>query len=109
LMAGVPSGIVELPVEWILDDFPYFGMDRQSSLRPYTPPSHVLEIWRAEFDKAYDEGTLFILTMHPHIIGHRSRIVILESLIRHMRARTGVWFATDEAIASAVRPRVDSQ
>ncbi len=104
LMAGVATGIVELPVEWIMDDFPYFGMDRQSSLRPYTPPDEVFAIWRAEFDKAYEEGTVFILTMHPHIIGHRSRIAILERLIRHMRSRPGVWFATHEEIARWVQP-----
>ena len=36
---GEPTGIVELPVEWIRDDAVYFYMDRFSSLRPYTPPS----------------------------------------------------------------------
>jgi len=99
LMDGAASGVVELPVEWIADDFPYFGMDRQTTLRPYTTPEQVFTIWRDEFDKAYEEGTMFILTMHPHVIGHRSRIVMLERLIRHMRSRPGVWFATHEEIA----------
>ncbi len=97
------TGIVELPVEWIMDDYPYFGMDRQSAVRPYTQPGDVFDIWRAEFDRAYDEGSLFILTMHPHVIGHRSRIVMLERLIQHMRARQRVWFATHEDIARAAQ------
>jgi len=88
-----------------MDDYPYFGMDRLSTVRPYTQPDDVFNIWRAEFDKAYEEGTLFILTMHPHIIGHRSRIVMLERLIRHIRSHPGVWFATHEEIARAIRPR----
>jgi len=33
---GMPTGIVELPVEWIKDDYPYFGMDRLSPIRPHT-------------------------------------------------------------------------
>jgi peptidoglycan/xylan/chitin deacetylase (PgdA/CDA1 family) len=103
LLEGTPTGIVELPVEWILDDYPYFGMDRQSAIRPHTTPEEVFSIWRAEFDQAYEEGTMFILTLHPHIIGHRSRIVMLERLIQHMRQRPGVWFATHEAIARYVR------
>ena len=41
LVEGQPTGIVELPVEWILDDYPYFGMDRFSTVRPHSPPSHV--------------------------------------------------------------------
>lgn len=104
VLEGEPTGIVELPVEWILDDYPYFGMDRFAGIRPHTTPDEVLGIWRAEFDGAYDEGTLFILTMHPHVIGHRSRIALLERLVEYMRSREGVWFATHEQIARAVRP-----
>jgi peptidoglycan/xylan/chitin deacetylase (PgdA/CDA1 family) len=103
LMNGEATGVVELPVEWIADDFPYFGMDRFSTIRPYTAPEQVYGIWRDEFEKAYEEGTMFILTMHPHVIGHRSRIMMLERLIRHMRSRRGVWFATHEDIARFVK------
>src|SRR5262245_54879875 len=100
---GEPTGIVELPVEWIKDDYPYFGMDRLSTVRPYTAPSLVGEIWRREFDGAYIEGGLLLLTMHPHIIGHRSRLSVLEELIQYMRSRAGVWFATHEDIARYVK------
>jgi hypothetical protein len=37
--------------------------------------------------------------MHPHIIGHRSRMAILEELVRHMKATPGIWFATHEEVA----------
>jgi peptidoglycan-N-acetylglucosamine deacetylase len=100
---GEPTGIVELPVEWIKDDYPYFGMDRLSTVRPHTAPSLVGEIWRREFDGAYVERGLFLLTMHPHIIGHRSRMSVLEELIQHMRSRAGVWFATHEDVARYVK------
>jgi peptidoglycan-N-acetylglucosamine deacetylase len=99
LEEGEPTGMVELPVEWIRDDAVYFNMDRFSSLRPYTPPSAVLEVFKAEFDGAYDEGGLFLLTMHPHIIGHRSRIRLLDELIKYMRSFDGVWFATHAEVA----------
>jgi len=96
---GEPTGIVELPVEWIKDDAPYLNMNRATGLRPYTEPSAVLEIFRAEFEGALAESGLFLLTMHPHIIGHRSRIAILEELVRHMKGVPGVWFATHEEVA----------
>jgi peptidoglycan-N-acetylglucosamine deacetylase len=96
---GEPTGMVELPVEWIRDDAVYFNMDRMSALRPYTPPSAVLEVFKAEFDGAYEEGGLFLLTMHPHIIGHRSRIRLLDELIQYIRTHTGVWFATHAEVA----------
>ena len=39
----------------------------------------VEEIRRIEaLMRAWEEGTLFLLTMHPHASGHRSRIVALE-------------------------------
>jgi len=95
-----PTGIVELPPEWIRDDAPYFNFVRFSALRPYTAPSAVEEIFRAEFDGAYDEGGMFLLTMHPHIIGHRSRIAMLDRLVAHMKSRPGVWFATHAQVAA---------
>ncbi|MEU7787501.1 polysaccharide deacetylase [Amycolatopsis sp. NPDC049159] len=99
---GEPTGIVELPVEWIRDDAPYFMMDRFASLRPYTPPRGVLSIWRDEFDAAYAEGGIFQLTMHPHIIGHRSRIAVLAELLDHIGGHDGVWYATHAQIVDHV-------
>jgi peptidoglycan/xylan/chitin deacetylase (PgdA/CDA1 family) len=94
LLDGEPTGVAELPVEWIRDDAVYFNMNRFAGLRPYTPPQDVHDIFRREFDAAYREGGLFQLTMHPHISGYRSRVWILEELIRHMKAHGDVWFAT---------------
>ncbi|MFD2466307.1 polysaccharide deacetylase family protein [Amycolatopsis silviterrae] len=102
LADGEPTGVVELPVEWIRDDAPYFGMDRFSAQRPYTAPREVLRIWRDEFDVALAEGGLFQLTMHPHIIGHRSRIAILTELLEHIASHDGVWFATHAQVVDYV-------
>lgn len=99
---GKATGVVELPVEWLLEDYPYFGFDRFTSVRPQIAPDDVLSIWTAEFDKAYEEGTLFILTMHPKYTGHRSRIIMLEQLIQHILTRKDVWFATHADIARYV-------
>ena len=96
---GVPTGIVELPPEWIRDDAVYFNMLRFSGLRPYTPPSAVEEIFTAEFDGAWQEQGMFLLTMHPHIMGHRSRLPVLERLIAHIKAKGQCWFATHAQIA----------
>ena len=94
-----PTGIVEVPPEWIRDDAVYFNMDRMSALRPYTAPEAVFDIFRRELEGAHVEGGLFVLTMHPHIIGQRSRIWILEQVIRHAKALGNVWFATHEEVA----------
>jgi peptidoglycan/xylan/chitin deacetylase (PgdA/CDA1 family) len=99
LVSGQPTGVVEVPISWILDDYAYFGGNAG------TPPSPglVLQIFQSEFDAAYEEGGLFVLTMHPHITGHRSRAAALDQLIAHMRSRPNVWFATHEQVARYVR------
>jgi len=65
LLDGQPSGVVELPVEWIRDDAVYFNMNRFAGLRPCTPPADVFDIFRRELDAAYREGGIFQLTLHP--------------------------------------------
>ena len=100
LIDGKPSGVVELPIERILDDFPYFGGNADGS---NPAPAAVLEVFQSEFDVAYDEGGLYVLTMHPHIMGHRSRVALLDRLIQHMKSKPGVWFATHEQVARHVK------
>ena len=107
LQEGRPTGVIELPVEWLLDDYPYFGFSRYSAVRPHIKPMDVFEIWAAEFDKAYEEGTLFVLTMHPKYIGHRSRMVLLEKLIQHILSYEHVWWATHEDIALFVKININ--
>ena len=103
LLEGEPSGVVELPVEWVRDDAVYFMMHRFQSLRPYTSPGDVFDVFRRELDAAYDEGGLFQLTLHPHILGYRSRIWILEELIRLALSKGDVWFATHAEVVAYVK------
>lgn len=103
LAEGEPTGIVEIPVEWIRDDAPYLTMDRYTGARPYMPPRRLVQIWTDEFEHARAEGGVFQLTLHPHVIGHRSRIVVLEELLAHISTREGVWFARHDELARHVR------
>jgi len=100
---GEPTGFVELPVQWILDDAPLMNPlgDR------YANPRDVLEVYKDEFDVAYDEGTTFVLTMHPHYIGHRSRIIVLRELINHINSRPDVWYGTHEEAVRWVRQQAN--
>jgi peptidoglycan/xylan/chitin deacetylase (PgdA/CDA1 family) len=104
LAHGEPTGLVEIPVDWIRDDAPYFTMDRFGASRPYTRPRDVLEVWIDEFDAAYRAGGVFQLTMHPHVIGHRSRLVVLRELIDHIQGHQDVWYATHAQLAEVCAP-----
>jgi peptidoglycan/xylan/chitin deacetylase (PgdA/CDA1 family) len=102
LADGEPTGVVEIPVEWIRDDAPYLSMDRLTGTRPYTAPRLLLQLWIDEYEQARRDGGLFQLTLHPHIIGHRSRIIVLEQLLEHITATEGVWFARHDEVARHV-------
>jgi peptidoglycan-N-acetylglucosamine deacetylase len=92
--------LVELPIQWILDDAPHFWFDSVGGWnRRISAPSEVREIWESEFRGIRDLGGSFILTMHPQVIGHRYRMMMLDRLIQHMKSKPGVWFATHEQIA----------
>ncbi|HZD66128.1 MAG TPA: polysaccharide deacetylase [Acidimicrobiales bacterium] len=99
LCNGAKTGIVEIPVEWIRDDAPYLTMDRRSGVRPWPAPRDLLRPWIDEFEAAYADGGLFQLTMHPHVIGHRSRLAVLAELLEYVASHAGVWFSTHRQIA----------
>jgi peptidoglycan/xylan/chitin deacetylase (PgdA/CDA1 family) len=100
LLEGEPAGLVELPVDWILDDYPYYGPAASGSAPGVSAATGV---YRREFERAYEEGTFLMLTFHPHIVGHRYRMADLEDLVSYMRSKKGVWFATAEQIAEHVK------
>ena len=97
---GRPSGVVELPISEVGNDYVYYGEAANGSL---PSPEAVFEIYKAEFDLAFQERTMFVLTQHPHVGGRRSRIVQLDRLITYMKSRRDVWFATLEQVANYVK------
>jgi len=87
-----PGGLVELPVQWMLDDAPFF-LFRPPYSRPISPPEAALSTWQAELDAvAAEEGRCFVLTMHPQLSGRASRVALLDRLIAHARDRAGARF-----------------
>jgi peptidoglycan/xylan/chitin deacetylase (PgdA/CDA1 family) len=90
--------LVEMPVSWVLDDFPHFEFLKSGdSLYPgLSAGSKVEEIWRDEFNFMVreEQGGVFNLTMHPEIIGRGHRILTLERLIDHMSETIGVEFTS---------------
>jgi peptidoglycan/xylan/chitin deacetylase (PgdA/CDA1 family) len=101
---GEPTGIVELAIDWTLTETPYLG-------RGGTMPSPELlyQLYKEEFDGAYEQRTMFVLTLHPHVSGHRAPLHHLDQLIAYMKSKPGVWFATGEQIARYVKQSGQTQ
>lgn len=102
---GEPSGVIALPGGWTVLDGPLLSMPGGG----LPAPQLVFQTFRDDFDVAYEEGTLVMLTLHPHIIGHRSSIVHLDRLITYMKSKPGVWFTTGEQIASYVKQQMSER
>jgi peptidoglycan/xylan/chitin deacetylase (PgdA/CDA1 family) len=102
--AGKPSPLIEIPVAWELDDFPYFTFLNRPLYSGLRNPDDVFQCWKSEFDYCHTcvPGGVFTLTMHPQIIGRGPRIKLLERLIEHMRHQNGVAFCTVAETAQLV-------
>src|SRR5205823_1757289 len=90
---GEATGLVELAIDWTLTETPYLG---RGGTMP--SPEKLFQLYREEFDGAYEDGTLFVLTLHPHVVGHRAPMRYLNELIVYMKSKPGVWFAAVEQI-----------
>jgi peptidoglycan/xylan/chitin deacetylase (PgdA/CDA1 family) len=96
---GAP--LLELPVHWSLDDWPYYGWSVDAGGNLFSP-SVWYESWMAEFESALAERRLVTYTMHPEVIGRGYRLRALERLMREMTAHGNVWFPTHSQVASLV-------
>lgn len=101
---GQPSGLIEVPVSDVLNDFRYYGGDSNGPL-PF--PDAMYQIYKGEFDGAYQEGSLLNMMLHPHVSGHRSRIAEVAKFITYMKSKPGIWFATMEQVAMYVKNNTD--
>jgi peptidoglycan/xylan/chitin deacetylase (PgdA/CDA1 family) len=93
-LADTPGGeIVEIPVHWSLDDVPYYSWSPvQGRVSTLASPETVYDTWKLEFDGTYREGGAVVLTMHPFVSGHHSRVQMLDRLIKYMKSRPHVAF-----------------
>ena len=92
---GRPTPLVEMPVAWHLDDWPWFEYI-PGYAQGLKAPSTVLEVWKGEFDYLYNQvghGVL-IITMHPQAIGRGHRLNMLREFLDYVSTHAGVGFST---------------
>jgi peptidoglycan/xylan/chitin deacetylase (PgdA/CDA1 family) len=97
------GNLLELPIQWILDDYPHYNMNTGG----ISSPEKVFEVWSSEFQGYHRYNGVFILTMHPFVSGRPSRVLLLERMIEYINSFDGVWWATLEQIADYCLSRND--
>ncbi|MCB6925813.1 polysaccharide deacetylase [Enterocloster bolteae] len=95
--------LVELPCDITMDDFTYFYFTfSDPAVRSMYTNREVFGNWKDEFDGLVEEGNkIFILKLHPQMIGRASRIAALGNFIAYMK-RHGAWITTCEEAARYV-------
>ncbi|MPZ23019.1 MAG: polysaccharide deacetylase family protein [Dehalococcoidia bacterium] len=90
--------LVEIPVQWLLDDAPFYRHVYGAS-NAMADPDRVVGQWTQEFRGMHRENGCFVLTMHPWISGRTSRLDGLERLLDVIQEEPGVWFTTAMQVA----------
>jgi len=94
------SSLIELPVQWMLDDAAHFWIDAtQGWTKKISTPGEVLEIWQSELEGIRRLEGVFVLTMHPQFIGRPSRLAMLRDLVDIMKSHPDLWIATARQVA----------
>lgn len=99
--ADVPywiSDLVELPVQWPLDDAIFYRYTPRSQWPPVSP-KEVVESWRLELEGAKRYGSFFMLTMHPWMSGRPGRLLALEGLLGEFRDDKEIWWTTAKEVS----------
>lgn len=103
-IAGRQTEIVEVPSAWELTDSAHFFFAGGARyLVGMSAPSKVEEVWRGDFDGSYADRGVFVLTLHPQIIGRHHRMRMLERMIRYIQEHEGSRFVQMHQIADEFR------
>ena len=104
LVPGSTESIVEIPIQWALDDWEQFCyLPDVSGSGLIETPAKARELWQAEYDAMVLERGCWVLTNHPFLIGRPSRIRELDVLLSHVVSDPASWVASLGEIATHVR------
>lgn len=111
------GSLIEIPcIHGLGDWYHYMNWRDFSYAASIKPPVHALEVFKAEFDAAWEHNGMWMCAWHPQVSGRLARCAAIEPLITHMIDKGRVWFASMSEIATHVNaviasgewnPRVD--
>lgn len=92
------SNLIEVPVQWPLDDAIYYRYVPGSNWPPVTP-RELTAGWKLELEGAKRYGSLVTLTLHPWLSGRAGRMLAIEELLEEFRYDEEIWWATAKEVA----------
>ena len=103
LLEGKKGRLIELPSDHTLDDWPqYVNLKEFNMGMTIQSPVRAMDVFRAEFDAAWNHGGVWAAIWHPFVSGRLARAEAMVELIDHMQAKGDVWFATLAEMAAHI-------
>ena len=100
---GKTTRLIEMPISWTLDDYPHFEFIRTKDwiLPGLMNYNLVLENWINDFlyMKKLLKWGVITYTFHPFVIGRAGRLLMLEKLIKKLKAEGAVFMTLEQAVA----------
>ena len=100
---GKTTRLIEMPISWTLDDYPHFEFIRTKDwiLPGLMNYNLVLENWVNDFlyMKKILKWGVITYTFHPFVIGRAGRMLMLEKLIKKLKAEGAVFMTLEQAVA----------
>jgi len=101
---GRETTLVEMPISWSLDDFPYFEYMRNPNgaiQQGLSNATQVLENFVDDFTymTRIRERGILTYTFHPHVIGRGHRMMMLERLILKLLEHGAMFMTMEQALA----------
>ncbi|MFC8502138.1 polysaccharide deacetylase [Pedococcus sp. NPDC057267] len=97
---GSSRDIVEIPVDWALDDWEQYAFyPGWTGSGVIESPNKAKELWFLEAQAQHAQGGCWVLTNHPFISGRPGRLAALEQLVEEVKGLDGMWVTTLAEIA----------
>ncbi|MGV3733841.1 MAG: polysaccharide deacetylase family protein [Microcella sp.] len=99
-----PASLVEIPIQWTLDDWEQYCFLPEISGSGYiATPDQARALWESELDGLHAVGGCWVLTNHPFLSGRPGRAASLAKLMARVVAMPDVWVAPLRDIARHTR------
>jgi peptidoglycan/xylan/chitin deacetylase (PgdA/CDA1 family) len=96
-----PAGpLIEIPIQWALDDAEFWMHSRVNRDKALADPETAFVFWKNEFEGMYEDGSCYVLTLHPFISGRHTMMRTIERIIKHIKGFSGVWWTTMEEVTA---------
>ena len=108
LLQDSAASVLEFPTDWTFDDWPHYMHNRDFGfMMPISSPRRAMEVFKSEFDAAWQYGALWITVWHPFVSARLARLTAVLEFIEYMQEKGDVWFARLDEVCDHVTGLID--